>query len=82
MKKNSFEESFSKLEEIVKKLEEGNISLEESVALFQEGIKLNKICNAKLEEAEKKIEILLKDADGNITYAPFEVKEDDKEEDE
>ena len=51
----SFEEAVSKLEEIVKKLESGNISLDESIKIYQEGIILSRVCSKKLEEAEGKI---------------------------
>ena len=80
MKKGSFEQSFKKLEEIVRKLENGNITLEESVKLFDEGIKLNRECNTKLDEAEKKIEILTKNMEGNIATKPFDEEENGEEE--
>ena len=54
-KEIKFEVAFSELEKIVKKLEQGNLTLDESIKLFEEGIKLSKICSSKLEEAEKKI---------------------------
>jgi len=72
----SFEESFKRLEEIVKKLEEGDLSLEESLSLFEEGIKLSRICSQKLDEAEKRIEILVKDGKGNRKTEPFTLVEE------
>ena len=67
-----FEDAFGKLENIVKKLEEGNLSLEESMKLFEEGINLSKVCALKLENAEKKVEILIKGENGSTLIKPFE----------
>jgi exodeoxyribonuclease VII small subunit len=60
MKKKSFEEALAKLEMITKELEEGDLSLEESLKYFDEGVKLAEQCNSKLNDAQKKVEILLK----------------------
>jgi exodeoxyribonuclease VII small subunit len=60
MKKKSFEEALAKLEQITKELEEGDLSLEESLKYFDEGVKLAEYCNSKLNDAQKKVEILLK----------------------
>lgn len=62
-KKVSFEETMSKLEEIAAELEKGDLNLEESVSKFEEGMKLSKECSNLLEEAEKRITILIKDGD-------------------
>jgi len=70
--KERFEDALDKLEKIVSRLEEGDISLEESLKLFEEGIKWSRFCSQKLEEAEKKVEILLKDREGNRKTEPFE----------
>lgn len=59
MKKISFEESMQKLEKIAVELEKGDLSLEESLTKFEEGMKLSKQCNEIIENAEKKITILL-----------------------
>ena len=72
MKKN-FEEQMEELEEIVKELESGNLSLEESVSKFEEGIKISKECNQTLEEAEKKITILL-NKDGQMEEEDFDAE--------
>lgn len=72
MPKERFEDALNKLEKIVSKLEEGNTSLEESLKLFEEGIRLSRFCNQKLEEAEKRVEILLKGKDGMIRSQPFD----------
>lgn len=75
----TFEEALKKLEEVVKKLEQGDLPLEESLTLFEEGIRLSRICAQRLEEVEKKIEIIMKDAQGNRKIQPFlrEIGEDD-----
>ena len=61
--KKSFESQIENLEKIVAELENGKLSLDESVSKFEEGIKISKECNKTLEEAEKKITILLKNDD-------------------
>ncbi len=58
----SFEESLSKLETIVEKMESGDLKLEDSLKLFEEGMKLTKDCNLRLNEIEKKVKQLLKNA--------------------
>lgn len=54
-----FEKNLKRLEEIVHKLEDGQLPLEESLKLFEEGIKTSRECNAKLAEAEKRVKLLL-----------------------
>ncbi len=71
MAKERFEDALNKLEKVVSQLEEGDISLEESLKLFEEGIRLSRICNQKLDEVEKKVEILIKGKDGTIKPRPF-----------
>ena len=66
-KQIQFEEAFKRLDTIVTKLESGDLSLEESMTLFEEGITLTETCKIRLEAAEQKIQILLKDSDGNLT---------------
>lgn len=73
MAKDKFEDALKKLEKIVSKLEEGDIPLEESLKLFEEGIRLSRICSQKLDEAEKKIEILLKNKDGVLQAQPIDL---------
>ena len=70
-KKKSFEEAFSSLEDIVKKMESGELSLDESLGAFEEAIKLVKFCNSELERAEQKVRILTESTDGVITDEPF-----------
>ena len=66
-KQIQFEEAFKRLDEIVTKLESGDLSLEESMNLFEEGITLTETCKTRLEAAEQNIQLLLKDSDGNLT---------------
>ena len=58
----SFEDSLAKLEEIVEKMESGDLKLEDSLKLFEEGMKLTKDCNQRLGDIEKKVKQLLKTA--------------------
>jgi exodeoxyribonuclease VII small subunit len=62
----TFEAALKQLEEIVQRLERGELPLEESLKLYEEGIRLSRLCHAKLEEAEGKIELLMKDARGDL----------------
>lgn len=70
--KPSFEKDLEKLEEIVHALEEGGLSLDESLKRFEEGIRLSKRCEKALTEAEKKIEMLTKNAEGELEAEPFD----------
>ncbi len=67
----SFEESLKKLESIVDKLEKGDLSLEESLKLFEEGVGLSAVCKKELEEAEGKVEMLIKQRNGALKTEPF-----------
>lgn len=67
----SYEEAVVRLEEIVQRLETGDISLEESLNLFEEGIGLAKYCSGKLDAAEGRLEILLGVEAGQARTAPF-----------
>ncbi len=71
-KKQTFEASLGKLEHIVTQLEEGDLSLEESLKLFEDGVKLSRECQQRLDQAERRIEVLLKDKDGNPTLEAVE----------
>jgi len=71
-----FEEGIKRLEEIVEKLEKGDLLLEDSLKLFEEGIKLTRLLNQKLNETEKKVEMLIKDENGNIKTVPFDDKKE------
>jgi exodeoxyribonuclease VII small subunit len=60
----TFEQALLELEQIVQRLEKGELPLEDSLRLYEEGIRLSRLCHAKLEEAEGRIEVLLKDSRG------------------
>lgn len=70
-----FEEALTRLEEIVHRLEEGDLSLDESLNLFEEGMKLSKVCSKRLNEARQRIEILTKDETGQLIPKPFSPEE-------
>lgn len=70
-KKISFEEALSRLEEIVKELENGTAELDKSLDMFEEGIKLVKLCTSKLDVAEQRIALLTKNEDGDYGEKPF-----------
>lgn len=67
-----FEESLARLEEIVEEMEAGDLPLERAMALFEEGVALGTRCNAQLEEAEKRITILLERADATVEEKDFD----------
>lgn len=71
-KKPDFERSLARLEEVVRKLESPQLSLDDAMKLFEEGVGLSRECQRQLEEAEGRVEILLKKADGKIAAEPFE----------
>jgi exodeoxyribonuclease VII small subunit len=75
MAEKKFEAALARLEEIVQELEKGDLPLEQSLKFFEEGIKLSRICNKRLEDAERRVEILLKDKDGAMKAEPFEEEE-------
>ncbi len=64
--KIDFEKALQQLEEIAEKLEDGDLGLDESISQFEKGMRLAKFCREKLDEAERKIEILQKGADGHV----------------
>lgn len=68
----SFEKSLAELEEIVVKLEEGDLPLEESLELFEKGINLSRSCRERLTNAERRIEILMKDPEGGFAAEEFD----------
>jgi len=63
----SFEESLADLEEIVAKLESGDLPLEESLQLFEEGIRLSRTCRERVTQAERRIEVLMRESNGELT---------------
>jgi exodeoxyribonuclease VII small subunit len=77
---NEFEKAFQNLEKIVQRLESEELPLDESLGLFEEGIRLSRFCHQRLEEVEKKIELILADAKGQPVTQPFEAEEDEDDE--
>lgn len=74
-----FEKKLNRLEEIVGKMEKGDVSLEESLKFFEEGVKLSRECNTKLTEAELKVKKLMSiDKDGNPVTVPFSGEDNQK----
>jgi exodeoxyribonuclease VII small subunit len=71
-KKQSFEQSLARLEEIVRRMESANLPLDEAMKLFEEGMLLSRDCQKQLEQAEARVEILLKKAGGEMVAQPFE----------
>jgi exodeoxyribonuclease VII small subunit len=72
MAEKKFETALARLEEIVSQLEQGDLPLEQSLKLFEEGVKLARLCAVRLEEAERKVEQLLKDKAGKLVKTPFD----------
>ncbi len=73
----SFEKALERLEAIVEKLESEELGLDASLALFEEGIGLSRICQARLEEVEKRVEIVLRESGVEDRTAPFPMAEDE-----
>ena len=80
MAQKTFEQSMKQLEQIVRELEDGDLPLEKAIKKFEEGMKLTKLCSAKLDETEKKISVLLKNAEGQMAERPL-VPEDETDDD-
>ena len=70
-KVKDFESALKSLEEIVAQLEAGDMPLDRALELFEEGVKVSRYCNSKLEEAERKVEVLMKTAEGALKEVPF-----------
>lgn len=71
-----FEHALTRLEEIVDLLERGDLSLDESLALFQEGITMSRLCARKLNEAEKQVQQLVRLEDGKLVLEPWTTSDD------
>jgi exodeoxyribonuclease VII small subunit len=71
-KPKSFESSLEELERIVRELEQGELPLERSLELFEQGVALSRECQERLNQAERRIEILMRDSKGQPTARPFE----------
>jgi len=79
MAESKFEKDLERLEQVVEALEAGGLTLDESLKRFEEGVKLARRCEKALTEAEKRIEILVKNARGEITAEPFAEEEEGEE---
>ena len=75
-KERDFESALDELEKIVRFLESEDLKLDESIKKFEEGLGIVRFCSKKLDDAQKKIDILLKDKDGKSVLKPFEPDED------
>lgn len=73
-KEPTFEQGVARLEELIEELEGGELDLDKSLAVFEEGVKLSRRLNRKLDEAEKKLELLLKDEDGGLLTEKFSLE--------
>ena len=72
MSENDFEKALNRLSAVVSSLEKGDLPLQESLQLFEEGVKLSRYCSDRLEEAERRIDVLVKGKGGKTTEEPFE----------
>ena len=72
----NFETSLEELERIVRELERGDLPLEKSLELFEQGVKLSRACQERLNEAERRIEILTRDNQGRPAVRPFDMDKD------
>ena len=71
----TFEAAMARLESVVRSLEEGKLSLEDSLAAFEEGIRLVKLCTGQLDNAEQRVKLLIDGGDGAVSEQPFVKKE-------
>jgi exodeoxyribonuclease VII small subunit len=74
-KAKTFETQLAALERIVRELERGDLPLEESLKLFEEGVKLSRECQERLNQAERRIEVLLRDGEGRPILSTFDEEE-------
>lgn len=72
----NFESSLEQLERIVRELEQGDLTLEKSLELFEQGVKLSRECQERLGQAERRIEILMRDSQGRPSVQPFDPEGD------
>ncbi|MGA2631420.1 MAG: exodeoxyribonuclease VII small subunit [Terriglobia bacterium] len=75
VKTESFEKNVERLDAIVRQLEDAELPLERALQLYEEGMKLSEVCHKQLEEAEGRIEILMKKAGGKVAAEPFASEE-------
>lgn len=74
-----FEAALEELEQVVERLESGDLALEDALAAFEKGVGLVKLCNEKLTEVEKKVELLIKDKEGKLQLKPLAAAADEEE---
>lgn len=72
---DSFEKNLERLDSIVRQLEDADLPLEKALQLYEEGMKLSEVCHKQLQEAEGRVQILMKKAGGKMTAEPFEPEE-------
>ena len=78
MAEKKFEEAMKRLEDIVQSLDSSDLSLEDSLKIFEEGVKLISFCSKKLEEAEQKVTMLVKESDGKYSQQSFDMESKDE----
>lgn len=78
-KPESFEKNIERLDAIVRQLEDAELPLEKALQIYEEGMKLSELCQKQLQEAEGRIQVLMKRAGGKIVAEPFEPEENETE---
>ncbi len=78
-KPDSFEKNIERLDAIVRQLEDADLPLEKALQIYEEGMKLSEVCQKQLQEAEGRIQVLMKRAGGKIVAEPFEPEENETE---
>jgi exodeoxyribonuclease VII small subunit len=78
-KPESFEKNLERLDAIVRQLEDADLPLEKALQIYEEGMKLSEVCQKQLQEAEGRIQVLMKRAGGKISAEPFEHEENETE---
>ncbi len=73
MGEQTFEEALSQLEILVARLEAGELSLEEALRAFEEGVRLTRLCTARLEDAERRVHLLTRTPEGTDQEVPFDL---------
>ncbi len=73
MATEKFETALKKLEDLVRKLEDGSLPLDSSIKAFEEGVKYATFCNKKLSDAEQKVKLLIKQRNGSLKQVPFDL---------
>jgi exodeoxyribonuclease VII small subunit len=77
MELKDFEQALARLEEIVNKLEQGELALEEALQLFEEGMNISRFCGERLDEAQRKVEMLVKSSQKELEAKPFVVRDEE-----